>query len=212
MDIFGCSLTVVAAYFLGSIPFGYLVARSKGVDIRSVGSGNIGATNVFRILGKPAGIAVLTLDGLKGFAAAAWLTDAARTVFGMGMEQQDLLMVLAGVSAVIGHNYTCWLGFRGGKGIATSAGALAAMVPAALMIILGVWLILTMLTRFVSVGSIAASFSLPFASWITHESLTIIVATGAMGALAIYKHRANMQRLLLGTESRFGLQGKEALS
>jgi glycerol-3-phosphate acyltransferase PlsY len=116
------------------------------------------------------------------------------------------------VAAVLGHNYTCWLRFKGGKGIATSAGVLAALVPGALAIILGIWVVVTLLTGFVSLGSIAASAALPFASWVTGESLTLILATGAMGVLAIFKHRANIQRLLQGTERRIGLGKKEAAS
>jgi glycerol-3-phosphate acyltransferase PlsY len=212
VDAIGYIAAVAGGYLLGSIPFGFLVAKAKGIDIRSVGSGNIGATNVLRILGKPAGILVLVMDGLKGYAAAAWLVDLIISTTGIDHRQQEVLSVLGGISSILGHNYTCWLGFRGGKGIATSAGVLAALVPGALLIIAAVWLILTVLTGFVSIGSIAASFTLPFASWATRESLTMILVTGAMGTLAIYKHRTNIRRLLDGKESRLRLGRKGAIS
>jgi glycerol-3-phosphate acyltransferase PlsY len=112
---------------------------------------------------------------------------------------------------VIGHNYTCWLWFKGGKGIATSAGVLLALVPLSLGIILTVWVIIFVTTRYVSLASVSASVTLPFAAWLTRESTTIVAVTGAMGALAVYKHRANIQRLLNGTESRFDSKPKEAV-
>ena len=200
----------IAAYLLGSIPTGFLVAKAKGVDIRTVGSGNIGATNVFRILGKPAGVFVLVFDGLKGFAACAWLSDVVVRVFAVPSDEEVYLRLIAGLAVVLGHNFTCWLRFKGGKGIATSAGALAALVPWALIIILSIWIILLVLTRYVSLGSVAAAFTLPFATWLTTKNWTLTVVTGVMGALAIYKHRGNIQRLLSGTENRISFKGKGA--
>ncbi len=211
MDILGYLVTAVLSYLLGSVPTGFLVAKAKGVDIRNVGSGNIGATNVFRYLGKPAGIFVLLADALKGWLAVFVL---ARLVFNWfhtspNPEALEWFAIVAGLSAVLGHNYTCWLHFKGGKGIATSAGVLVALVPWSLVIILSIWIIVFALTRYVSLASLAASFALPFAAWATKESFTMIFITGAMGALAIYKHKANIQRLLNGTESRFGPKKKE---
>ena len=202
----------IAAYLLGSIPTGFLVAKAKGIDIRTVGSGNIGATNVFRILGKPAGVFVLVFDGLKGFAACAWLVLRSRkpTIIGVQSDEEVYLRLIAGLAVVLGHNFTCWLRFKGGKGIATSAGALAALVPWALIIILSIWIILLVLTRYVSLGSVAAAFTLPFATWLTTKNWTLTVVTGVMGALAIYKHRGNIQRLLSGTENRINFKGKGA--
>ncbi len=205
-------ITAVAAYLLGSIPSGYLVAKAKGVDIRSVGSGNIGATNVFRILGKPAGIFVLVMDGLKGFAACWWVVDAIRQRWGGEAVDIEYLRITAGLAVVLGHNYTCWLRFKGGKGIATSAGALAALVPWALIIILTLWIVTFALTRYVSLGSILASAVLPIATWLTGGSVTMIAVTTLMAVLAIYKHKANIQRLLNGTENRIGGKKKEAIS
>ena len=205
--------TAVAAYLLGSIPTGYIVAKASGVDIRSVGSGNIGATNVFRTVGKSAGIFVLVFDGLKGYAACTWLPDLVLRSIGASVAANpnltEVLHIIGGVSAILGHNYTCWLKFKGGKGIATSAGVLAALVPWALIIILAIWIILFAVTRYVSVASIAASGALPFAAFLTGSSGTLVVVTAAMAVLAVYKHRGNIQRLLNGTESRFVRKPKE---
>jgi len=200
-----------AAYLLGSIPTGYLLARAKGIDIRTVGSGNIGATNVMRILGKPAGIFVSLMDALKGWVAVEGVTHLVFFLFGQPLSEPSVFRIVAAFAAVFGHNYTCWLNFKGGKGIATSAGVLAALVPATLMMSLCVWVVLIALTRYVSIGSIAGSFTLPFTTWFTTRNWTLTIATGAMGALAIYKHKANIQRLLSGTESRIGSRPKEAV-
>lgn len=211
MEIYG--LVAVLAYLLGSIPTGYLVARAKGIDIRTVGSGNIGATNAFRVLGKPAGIFVLLVDALKGWTAvrvvAPWCVERFMNPDSLG-GNQEIAAIVATLCAVLGHNYTCWLKFKGGKGIATSAGVLTALVPWALLIILSVWIVLFAMTRFVSIGSIAASATLPFATWFTTRSWTLTLVTGAMGALAIYKHKGNIQRLLNGTEPRFARKPREA--
>jgi glycerol-3-phosphate acyltransferase PlsY len=205
-------VTALGAYLLGSIPTGFLVAKAKGIDIRSVGSGNIGATNAMRVLGKPVGIAVLLVDALKGFAAVAWLMPAiynqfapriSGLVFYMDAEVMKL-MVLAGVCAVLGHNYTCWLKFKGGKGIATSAGVFLALAPLALGVAFVVFVGAVLVTRYVSVGSIAAGLALPIAVWFTRESMLLRVVTIALGALAIYKHKANIGRLMAGTENRIG--------
>jgi glycerol-3-phosphate acyltransferase PlsY len=111
---------------------------------------------------------------------------------------------------LLGHNYTCWLNFKGGKGIATSAGILAALVPWALLIITGIWLVLFVVTRYVSLASIAASVALPFAVWVTEGSLTMIGVGAVMAGLAIYRHRSNIQRLLQGNETRLALRKREA--
>jgi glycerol-3-phosphate acyltransferase PlsY len=202
-------VTALLAYLLGSIPTGFLVAKARGVDIRTVGSGNIGATNAFRALGKTAGIFVLLMDALKGYLAVELVSRIVFHFFSDGAPL-DNLRIAAGVTAILGHNYTCWLHFKGGKGIATSAGVLIALVPLALLIILGIWIVLFATTRFVSIGSLAASFALPFATWFTKHDLGLTVVTGAMGALAIYKHRVNIQRLLNGTEHRIQFKKREA--
>jgi glycerol-3-phosphate acyltransferase PlsY len=210
VEIYG--LIALLAYLLGSIPTGYLVARAKGIDIRSVGSGNIGATNALRVLGKPAGILVFFVDALKGWIAvrvmSAWCVERLMAP-GSTEGALEVGAIIAAVCAVLGHNYTCWLKFKGGKGIATSAGVLTALVPWALLIIFSIWGILSAVTRFISVGSLAAAFSLPFATWFTTKNWTLTAATGAMGILAIYRHKANIQRLLNGTEPRFGQKKSE---
>ena len=194
----------VTAYLLGSIPTGYLAGRAKGIDIRAVGSGNIGAANVFRILGKPAGIIVLVADGLKGFAACSWLADFVVQLFAVAPDQIENFRIVAGIAAVLGHNYTCWLKFKGGKGIATSAGVFFALAPLATGIALGTWILVFALGRYVSVASLAAAVALPAAVWLTPNSLILRIVTTALGLLAIFKHKGNIRRLLNGTERRFG--------
>jgi glycerol-3-phosphate acyltransferase PlsY len=206
VPIAGYIITALVAYLLGSIPTGFLVGKARGIDIRSIGSGNIGATNVFRYFGTVAGVAVLVVDALKGLLAVAAVTRLCWLVFGATGDatSHEWLEIIAGLAAVLGHNYTCWLHFKGGKGIATSAGVLVALVPYALLIILAIWILVIGLTRFVSLASICASAALPFATWVTGGSFTMIAITSAMTVLAIYKHKSNIQRLLSGTESRIG--------
>jgi len=210
VPIFGYVLTAFAAYLMGSIPTGFLVGKAKGIDIRKIGSGNIGATNVFRYFGTVAGLLVLLADALKGLLAVVLAPRLSWLVFGVPGDPlvREWLELIAGFTAILGHNYTCWLRFKGGKGIATSAGVLIALVPYALLIIFGIWIVVFGLTRFVSLGSICASAALPFATWITGGSLTFIVITGIMAALAIYKHKANIQRLLNGTENRIAFKSR----
>jgi len=199
---------VVAAYFLGSIPTGYLVARAKGIDIRTVGSGNIGATNAMRVLGKPAGIAVLLADALKGYAAVAWLCPLLMARFDGAAGEAETLCVLAGVAAVLGHNFTCWLKFKGGKGIATTGGAYLALAPLAVGIALAAFILCLLLTRYVSIGSIAAAIALPTAVWCLSNNLFLGIVTTVLGLMAIYKHGSNLKRLMNGTESRLGQRRK----
>lgn len=210
MELASYAVAALIAYLIGSVPTGYLAGRLRGVDIRQSGSGNIGATNVFRVLGTPAGILVLVIDALKGYAACAWAADLVIHWFHSQAGAAETLRITAGLAAILGHNFTCWLKFRGGKGIATTAGVLGALAPGALVIALSLWIIVFALTRYVSLASIAASFALPFATWITRQNVALTLVTGAMAALAIYKHRSNIQRLLQGTENRFGRKPREA--
>ena len=198
----------VTAYLLGSIPTGYLVARAKGIDIRAVGSGNIGATNVFRMVGKTAGAFALIVDGLKGYAACTWLCDWVLALTGVPTADTEPYRILAGITAVLGHNFTCWLKFKGGKGIATSAGVYFALAPLAAGIALGTWIVVFALSRYVSVASIAAAVALPTAVWLTTDSLFLGIVTTALGLLAIYKHKGNIQRLARGTENRVVFKSK----
>ena len=217
MPILCYILIALAAYLLGSIPFGFLAAKARGIDIRSVGSGNIGATNAMRVLGKPAGIAVLLLDALKGLAACAFLpplifnglaphaSGIFRNLQDTPVEFQIRLHVVAGVCAVLGHNYTCWLKFKGGKGIATTAGVYLALAPWAVLVALVAFILAVLLTRYVSVGSISGAVALPATVWVmTPDNLLLGIVTTVLGALAIYKHKSNLQRLRAGTENRLG--------
>jgi len=188
---------------LGSIPTGFLVARARGIDIRTVGSGNIGATNAMRVLGKPAGIFVLLVDCAKGF-AAVWLGSMLLKILGVLEVEMETHCVVAGVFAVLGHNYTCWLRFKGGKGIATSAGVYLALAPVALGIGLVAFVLTVALTRYASVASIVGAIVLPAAVWFTHDNWTLRIVTIALGVMAIFKHRKNIQRLMAGTENRIG--------
>ncbi len=204
-------IVAVAAYLLGSIPFGFLVAKAKGIDIRKTGSGNIGATNAMRVLGKPAGIFVLLMDAAKGFLAAEYLSILIINFIGQrvslifGPTDVQELQIIAGIFAVLGHNYTCWLKFKGGKGIATSAGVFLALAPWAVLVAFVVFIFAVALTKYVSVGSIAAAIALPTTVWImSPQNLFLGIVTTALGALAIYKHKANIQRLMAGTENRLG--------
>jgi glycerol-3-phosphate acyltransferase PlsY len=202
VEFFGFALTAVVSYLLGSIPTGYLVAKAKGIDIRAVGSGNIGATNAFRVLGKSAGITVLLIDALKGFVACRFVA------FGPGAPGEAHQMI-AGLFAILGHNYTCWLRFKGGKGVATSAGVLLALAPEGFAVALSTFLIVLALSRFVSLSSIAAAIVLPIGVWLAGGTSRIIALTAFFGAMVVYKHRANIRRLLDGTESRIGQKKKE---
>lgn len=194
------ALVLVLAYLVGSVPTGYLMARFRGVDIRTVGSGNIGATNVFRILGKGPGTFVLLADMAKGVVAVLCLPHLIPASAG----PQPSAPLLAGVMAVLGHTFTCWLRFKGGKGIATSAGVFLALAPAALLVTLAVWIAVFAASRYVSLASIIAAACLPVAVWAFKGGTALMVVTCVVSALAIYRHKANIQRLLQGTENRIG--------
>ena len=204
MDPLTALLVALGAFLLGSIPTGYLVARAKGVDIRQHGSGNIGATNVFRTLGKPLGVFVFMVDALKGF-AVVWLAGR----FGGA---SDWAGIIAAVAVIAGHNYTPWLGFKGGKGIATSAGVLLALMPWAVLCIAIVWFVVFKVSRYVSLASISAATALPVAVaalWSAGYGGNgpLLGFSVLISALAIWRHRTNIQRLRAGTESRF--EGKK---
>jgi acyl phosphate:glycerol-3-phosphate acyltransferase len=193
------------AYLIGAIPFGYLVVKLKtGQDVRTLGSGNIGATNVARVLGGPWFVPVFILDFLKGFAPVFWGAPWVAARWPDGPRLPMLLAVLFGTLAMLGHMFPIYLGFRGGKGVATVAGLLFAMNWIAAAIGLGVWLLVFLPTRYVSLASIAGAIAVPIAA---HFSAHDPIQTGffaAAGLLVIVRHRGNIQRLLAGTESRFG--------
>jgi glycerol-3-phosphate acyltransferase PlsY len=187
---------------IGSLPTGYLAGMARGIDIRAAGSGNIGATNVFRVLGRTAGISVLAADGFKGFAAARWVPLLAGKCFPGA--PADNLALAAGLAAVLGHVYSCWLRFKGGKGIATSAGVGFAWAPEACALTLAIWVIVFVCTRYVSAASLVASVVLPLSVWRLDYGTKMTLVMTALGALAIYKHKGNIRRLLDGTENRAG--------
>jgi glycerol-3-phosphate acyltransferase PlsY len=195
------------------------MGKLKGIDIRQHGSGNIGATNVFRTLGKQLGITCLLLDFAKGLVP---VLIAKNMVEPMMAEQQftaQSIEVLTALASIMGHNYSPWIGFKGGKGIATTAGAITALMPFGLPLLILVWAIFTFTTKYVSVGSIAAAASLPIlvitgsayhgklANGTWNKPLFIFSLIAAV--LAIWKHRANIARLKAGTENRIGQKEKE---
>lgn len=204
------AITLVVSYLLGSIPSGYLAGRTRGIDIRQAGSGNIGATNVFRTLGKQAGTVVLLADALKGWLAVSVVAQFVALAFGPpnlppeAAPSRHALELTAGIAVILGHNYTCWLRFKGGKGIATTGGVLIAWLPVPFLIVLGVWIFVFAVSRYVSLASIATALALPFATWWWDRRTVMIIITLLLSAMAIYKHRSNISRLLNGTENRFG--------
>lgn len=193
---------VPMAYLLGAVPFGFLVARSRGIDIRTVGSGNIGATNVLREVGTSWGVLTLILDALKGLIPAAGFPLLAQYAY--GVETGEGMRVACGCAAVIGHNYPVYLNFKGGKGIATTAGALIGIAPLALLCGLVTFLLLFIISRMVAVGSISAAAVIPVVSWIVYrdDGLLIPIVLTILGVLAIWRHHSNIKRILNGTENR----------
>ena len=225
MNLWLCPLI---AFLCGSIPFGLIFGKIKGIDIREHGSGNIGATNVWRVLGKSFGIPCFLLDVLKGVIP---------TIIGLSLIQftgmrnpmiqpvlashaeihpmltAQIFQVLTGLCAILGHNYSPWVRFKGGKGIATSAGVLIALMPAAVVILVVLWAIVFGISRYVSLASIVAAGALPFLTlWGSYHHGKIADGTWnkplfafsvLIGVLAIYKHRSNIHRLRAGTENRF---------
>ena len=198
----------VAGYLIGSIPFGIILSKMfGGVDVRQAGSGNIGATNVVRVAGPVPGILTLVLDGVKG-AAAVWL--AARYA-----SDSAMWMTIAGLSALSGHCFPAWLRFRGGKGVATAAGMFLALCWPAALGAIGVFILVVLFSRFVSLGSVAAAAAMPlliYLLWAPRHAPPLIVTFGAFAAamLVVYKHDANIQRLVEGREPRFSFgKGKD---
>ncbi|RMH43347.1 MAG: glycerol-3-phosphate 1-O-acyltransferase [Deltaproteobacteria bacterium] len=188
---------VAIAYFAGSIPTGVLVARARGVDLRAVGSGNIGATNVARALGKRVGVAVLVADAAKGAApAAAGLWLQARGL------ADPVAVAAAGFAAIAGHCFPVWLGFRGGKGVATSLGVFAVLAPDVTALAAALWIALYAAFRIASVGSLAASAAFVPLLWLRGYGVPTIALAGAAVALIAVKHRDNVARLVRHAEHR----------
>ena len=191
----------IISYLLGSIPTGFLWGKARGIDVRTIGSGNIGATNVMRALGKGPGIAVLVLDATKGFLPVF----LAPRIF----PEMDriALQIVCCLCVIAGHNWTCWLKFKGGKGVATSAGALLGFLRLPVLCALAVWLVVFALCRYVSLASICAALALPIATWFIEKNVVLLVFTTTIGAVAIYKHKTNIGRLPAGTENRVTRRG-----
>ncbi|MFH0983007.1 MAG: glycerol-3-phosphate 1-O-acyltransferase PlsY [Planctomycetota bacterium] len=210
-------LSALGAYLLGSVPFGLLAGKARGVDIRTVGSCNIGATNVGRTLGRSWGVLVFLLDVLKGLLptlAAGFILAAGR---GKGMSEatRNLGVLLVGISAVLGHTYSVFLGFRGGKGVATTLGVALGVYPDLTypaLAAFAVWLVVTLTSRYVSLGSVCAAVAFPAALILISRGQAgflardwpLVLGSVLLAALIVYRHRANLSRLLNGTEHRIG--------
>ena len=197
MDWFPELIVAIVAFLVGSIPTGYLVARAYGVDIRQVGSGNIGATNVLRSVNRWAGRGVFLGDMLKGFLpvflAPLWLPHP----------EPSVTQVIACLCAILGHNYTPWLGFRGGKGVATAAGGFLAISWPALLLDATVWIVVFYISYYVSLASIAAVAALPVLVFVFTHNWTFTAFATLVTVVTILRHKPNIQRLLAGTEHKF---------
>ena len=198
MNPVGGIALLIASYLTGGIPFSYLAGRiSRDIDLREVGSGNLGATNAIRELGWGWGVAVLILDAAKGY-LAIYLALA----FATG----GVWPVLAGLAAILGHSFTPYLGFKGGKGVATSAGVILCLAPAAFGIALAIFLMVTMVTRYVSVGSLAAATAMPLLILWRRPGEHALLAFAVLVAILIwFRHRTNLSRLSRGEESPINL-------
>jgi len=185
---------LIAAYFLGSIPTGLLLAKAAGVDIRNSGSGNIGATNVYRTLGRSVGIMTLLGDCLKGLLPV---------LLAKYLHLADIWVAAIGMAAFLGHVYTIFLGFKGGKGVATALGVFLGIAPLAVCGALLVFIGVVWKSRFISLGSITAAAAMPAFIALLKPQPALVLIAAAIAALVIWKHRENIQRLRAGTESRF---------
>jgi acyl phosphate:glycerol-3-phosphate acyltransferase len=199
-------LVTAAGYFSGSLPFGFWAGKRKGIDIREHGSGNIGATNVWRVMGRNWGLSVFLLDVLKGLLpvlGAAWF------IASQGGTPSDISLgkVLAGFAAILGHTFTIWLGGKGGKGVATSAGVLLGVAPWGFLVALATWMLVFFPTRIVSLASIGAGLALPVFLIITMAisgvwDIPLLTFGVVVGLLVVLRHRSNIRRILDGTEAR----------
>jgi acyl phosphate:glycerol-3-phosphate acyltransferase len=209
-------IIAIVSYLLGSVPFGYLLVRIfRGEDVRQTGSGNIGATNVARTGSKGLAVATLLLDALKGYAAVAfafWLAGSRRFAGGGQTPMVDshtifLLAALAAFCAILGHMFTVWLRFKGGKGVATAVGAFAALAPRSIVVALVLFVIVIAVTRYISLGSMVAAAAFPLLVWwlspAERTTLPILLLIAASSLLIIVRHKDNVQRLMAGTENRW---------
>ncbi|MBS1259383.1 MAG: Glycerol-3-phosphate acyltransferase [Candidatus Scalindua arabica] len=198
---------IIISYLIGGIPFGYVIAVAKGIDIRTEGSGNIGATNVGRVLGKKYGLIIFVLDMLKGFIVVFFVPTVVSSAVNIPTTTGNLLVVLCGFCAVLGHAFPVFLNFKGGKAVATSFGVFIWLVPISIGIAFGVWLITVIVTRYVSLGSMLGSLSLigtiifivdsPFGNNLYLTAMSVAVAI-----LIVARHTPNIQRIIAGTEKK----------
>lgn len=189
------TLAVLGAYLVGSVPFAFLLSQRRGVDLRQVGSGNVGASNVLRTSGTRVAVIAMVLDGVKGALA---VLVAQRLAAGPAVP------MAAGLASVVGHVYPVWLGFRGGKGVATAAGVFAVLTPLSFGAAGGVFLIAVWATRYISVGSIAGGVTLAIAAAVTDAPAAVAIGAVSVFGLILFRHRANLRRLVDGTERRLG--------
>jgi acyl phosphate:glycerol-3-phosphate acyltransferase len=188
---------ILIGYAFGSVPFAFILARRAGIDVRVAGSGNVGAANVLRTTGTPLGIVVMALDILKGVATV---------LLASAMEGTPSAMAAAGVAAIVGHIYPVWLRFHGGKGVAVAAGVFSVLAPVATLSAASVFLIVVSLSRVISLGSVAATVTLPSVAMLSGAPSPVVAAATGSGALILFRHRANVRRILAGTERRVGEQ------
>lgn len=212
-------ISLLTAYLIGSLPFGFWIAKLKGIDIRDHGSGNIGATNVFRNLGARYGITVLILDIAKGLlpvliGSSIILAESSNYLAKSNDEEalKGLVYVTLAISTIIGHNYTFWLGFKGGKGIATSAGALIPFLPEVLLGSFIIWIVVFFTSRYVALASIFAALSLPILTYALdhnylfpdiNSSWPVLLFGILAGLMALWRHKSNLQRIVKGEEDKF---------
>jgi glycerol-3-phosphate acyltransferase PlsY len=194
-------LALLAGYLVGSVSFAVLISKARGVDIFTIGSGNPGATNVMRALGRPFGYACFLLDALKGVAAVLIGFGLAQLSGGGGA---SLAGVLGLLGAILGHSYSLFLGFRGGKGVATTVGGLFTLMPAVMLAGAIVWLVVFFSSRYVSLASIALGLSLPVSALLIHDDPRKVAFCAFLALLILARHHANIRRLLAGTENRAG--------
>ena len=196
-------LLVLAAYLMGSIPTSYLVGRLNGIDLRKHGSGNLGGTNAYRVMGAAAGVPVVLVDVCKGFVPAYYFPAWDGAALG------DMAL-LYGLAAIAGHVWSVFMGFRGGKGVATGAGVLVALAPTSALIGLLVWIGVVLITRYVSVASISAATLVPLTAWLTDEARSTVLFCAAIAIFVWWTHRENLSRLAHGQENRLGRDRQES--
>lgn len=190
-------LPILLGYLAGSVPFAFLLARLKGIDVRRAGSGNVGAANVLRTTGAWRGVIVMSLDVAKGVGAVA----IAHMLAG-----GTALIALTGAAAIVGHVYPVWLRFHGGKGVAVAAGVFTMLSPGATALAAGLFLLIAWITRYVSLASIAATLALPPAAWALGAHVSVVLVAAGTALLILFRHRANWRRLRTGTERRMGVR------